>query len=277
MKGKSIIIALMSIYLLLGLVAFSSIPNRNNGRGLTNRINFSEMLSFDAKDGRVDTNDTKKNLSNKNPMLIGTAEFDGDISPQKRDKNNNNPLAPVVPDQPIQKRNDQTKQPNTVVPNSAGQNETNRNITIKQNPNPNAAPARDTNGTQTGETLSNYASEVVKLVNKERTAQGLNTLSIDPAVMNAAQVRAQEQATNFSHTRPNGQSAFSALNEANASYRGAGENIAMGQGTPAQVMEGWMSSPGHRENILRPGFTKIGVGCFKDGSGTYYWAQLFTQ
>lgn len=53
-----------------------------------------------------------------------------------------------------------------------------------------------------------------------------------------------------------------------------GENIAAGHSTPEEVMTGWMNSKGHRENILRPGFKEIGIGCVEKG-GTYYWVQCF--
>ena len=54
----------------------------------------------------------------------------------------------------------------------------------------------------------------------------------------------------------------------------AGENIAMGQRTPKEVMNAWMNSKGHRENILNTSFDTIGVGCYEE-NGTYHWVQLF--
>ena len=60
-------------------------------------------------------------------------------------------------------------------------------------------------------------------------------------------------------------------------FSSAGENIAMGQSTPAQVMNSWMSSEGHRSNILNQNFTQIGVGLAKGGSGRYYWTQMFIR
>lgn len=123
--------------------------------------------------------------------------------------------------------------------------------------------------------LSGYAAEVVRLVNAERAKNGLPALSVDTKVQRAAQVRASEQAQLFSHTRPNGASCFTALTEAGVSYRGAGENIAYGQTSPAAVMNAWMNSEGHRKNILNANFTTIGVGYTTIG-GTAYWAQLFT-
>lgn len=132
-------------------------------------------------------------------------------------------------------------------------------------------PEDNNNGTSQGD----FASQVVALVNAERTKQGLSALTIDTKVQQAALVRAKESAQSFSHTRPNGSSFSTALTEAGVSYRTAGENIAYGQSTPQQVMNAWMNSSGHRANILNANYTTIGVG-YTVINGTAYWAQLFT-
>ena len=121
---------------------------------------------------------------------------------------------------------------------------------------------------------SSFASAVVRLVNEERAKNGLSALSVDAKAQAAAQVRAQEIAKSFSHTRPNGSKFSTALSEAGASYRSAGENIAYGQQSPAAVMQAWMNSSGHRANILGSQYSAIGVG-FAEIGGTYYWTQLF--
>ena len=122
---------------------------------------------------------------------------------------------------------------------------------------------------------SQYISEVVRLVNAERAKEGLAALQIDSSLNSAAQVRAKEIVTSFSHTRPNGSNCFTALSEAGIKYNGSGENIAYGQKTPAEVVNAWMNSAGHRANIMSSKFTKIGVGCH-NSNGTYYWSQFFT-
>ena len=122
-----------------------------------------------------------------------------------------------------------------------------------------------------------FAHQVVKLVNEERAKAGLSPLSVNSKAANAAQTRAREIEKSFSHTRPDGSSFNTALTEAGVSFRGAGENIAYGQTTPQQVMEGWMNSSGHRANILNANYTSIGVGHYKNGAGVDYWAQLFIQ
>ena len=129
--------------------------------------------------------------------------------------------------------------------------------------------------TQAPSTDNSYAYQVIELVNQERVKYGLAALAADETLMNAAQKRAAETVTSFSHTRPNGASFSSVLSEYGVNYRTAGENIAYGQRTPQEVVNAWMNSSGHRANILNSKYTKIGVGCYKSGS-TYYWSQLFT-
>lgn len=123
---------------------------------------------------------------------------------------------------------------------------------------------------------SSYAEEVVRLVNQERAKKGLKPVTMATNVKAAAQVRAKEIQTSFSHTRPDGRNFQTALQEQNVSFRGYGENIAWGQKSPEQVMSGWMNSEGHKKNILNPSFTTIGVGYFQSANGTNYWTQLFT-
>lgn len=120
-----------------------------------------------------------------------------------------------------------------------------------------------------------YAKRVVELVNAERAKAGLSPLSVHTAAAGAAQTRAREIETVFSHTRPDGSAFSSILTSAGINFRGAGENIAYGQKTPEQVMESWMNSSGHRANILNSGFTSIGVGHYKNSAGISYWTQLF--
>lgn len=126
-----------------------------------------------------------------------------------------------------------------------------------------------------GTTQSDFASEVIRLVNVERTKAGLSPVSEgSSALVSAANKRAEEVAKVFSHTRPDGSSCFTVLGEYGVSYRSAGENIASGQTTPAEVVNAWMNSEGHRANILGANFTSLGVGVYKNG-GSYTWVQLF--
>ena len=121
-----------------------------------------------------------------------------------------------------------------------------------------------------------YVLRIVELVNEARADAGLKPVTLRQDLTAVAQLRAKETVTLFSHTRPNGTSCFTALGEYGVSYRGAGENIAYGQRSPEEVMEGWMNSSGHRANILNANFTSIGVGYYQAANGVKYWSQMFT-
>ena len=121
-----------------------------------------------------------------------------------------------------------------------------------------------------------YVEQVVQLVNAERAKEGLAPLTLNIKVSAAAQVRAKEIVTSFSHTRPDGSSFATALKEQNINYRRAGENIAWGQKSPQEVVSAWMNSSGHRANIMNENFTSIGVGYHRQ-NGVNYWCQLFTS
>ena len=116
--------------------------------------------------------------------------------------------------------------------------------------------------------LSSYANSVIEETNLERANYGLNALRVDEQLMAAAQVRAGEIVQKFSHTRPDG-TAWRTVSS--AAY---GENIARGHNNPDRVMAAWMSSSGHRQNILRASFSSIGVACARVGN-VCYWVQLF--
>ncbi len=113
------------------------------------------------------------------------------------------------------------------------------------------------------------AYEVLDLVNAERAKQGLGALTMDKELLECAMQRAAEASVLFSHTRTDG----SHINEMNSKIWG--ENIAAGQASPAEAMESWMHSEGHRANILAEDYTSIGIGCFKI-NGCCYWVQDFS-
>lgn len=134
----------------------------------------------------------------------------------------------------------------------------------------------DSNNNNSGSQNKSFEKRVVELVNSHRKANGLSPLQMDSTLNKGALIRAKETVTSFSHTRPNGKSCFTVLDEIGFSYRTAGENIAYGQPSPEAVVNAWMNSEGHRANILNANYTKIGVGCHSNG-GTLYWAQFFAS
>lgn len=124
--------------------------------------------------------------------------------------------------------------------------------------------------------LSAYEQAVVTLVNEEREKNGLRPLAADKKLSYIARLKSQDMSDKryFSHTSPTYGTPFQMMKDFGIKYKSAGENIAMGQRTPSEVVTAWMNSPGHRANILNPNYGKIGVGFVSDG---YYWTQEFTD
>ena len=128
--------------------------------------------------------------------------------------------------------------------------------------------------TQLQANVKNFPQEVLRLVNKERNKVGLPPLKFANDLAASAYVRATELPTKFSHTRPNGSKCFTAMPQ-----RGhiLGENLAGGQTSPQQVVQAWMDSETHRENILNPKYLELGVVYYYQPQSKYkhYWVQHF--
>jgi uncharacterized YkwD family protein/spore coat assembly protein SafA len=148
---------------------------------------------------------------------------------------------------------------------------------IESNPNlanPNLIYPGQTINIPTKEQAS-IEQEVTKLVNVERTKVGLPALKSDWELARVAEYKSQDMRDKnyFSHTSPTYGSPFTMMKNFGITYKSAGENIAKGQRTAAEVVQAWMNSEGHRTNILSKNFTHIGVG-YVEGN---YWTQMFIQ
>lgn len=108
-------------------------------------------------------------------------------------------------------------------------------------------------------------------VNEYRTSNGVAALTWNDSLYENCKVRVTEIVTSFSHTRPNGESCFTAFT---VSYSWAGENIAYGYATAQSVAEGWWNSEGHKANILNASFNQAALACYY-ANGRYYWVNLF--
>lgn len=181
----------------------------------------------------------------------------------------------TIPDQNCWWNCPDQNQPNQNQPdqNQPGQNQPGQNQPDQNQPGQNQPDQNQPS--QPGGTDASYAQQVINLVNEERAKAGLSTVQPSDTVAGAANIRAQEIVSSFSHTRPDGTSFGTALRQAGINYRGAGENIAYGQRTPEEVMDAWMNSSGHRANILNSNYTNIGIGYY-EANGVKYWVQLFT-
>jgi uncharacterized YkwD family protein len=122
-------------------------------------------------------------------------------------------------------------------------------------------------------------NEVIRLVNSERSKIGVSALKKNKQLDEIAQMKSQDFINNnyLSHTSPIYGSPFEMMQNQGVKFTSAAENIASGQSTPAQVMNSWMNSSGHRANILNQNYNQIGVGIAEDKNGKRYWTQLFIR
>ena len=131
-----------------------------------------------------------------------------------------------------------------------------------------AAPAK------AGETA--LQNQINQLINAERTQHGCTALKVNAALTAAARGHSawMAQTGTFSHTgRSN--SNFVARSKAAGYTKPSAENIAWGYRSAAQVVNGWMNSPGHRTNILNCKSKTVGVGVVFSASGAPYYTQDF--
>ncbi|MBE9170604.1 CAP domain-containing protein [Pleurocapsales cyanobacterium LEGE 06147] len=129
--------------------------------------------------------------------------------------------------------------------------------------------------------IAEMEAEIRQRINEIRQENGLNPLQNNERLAQVARDYSQKMAQEefFSHTGPEGSTPAERVRNAGISFRVVGENLfkSTRAAQPASLaVEGWMNSPGHRENILRDAFTETGVGIWRDGN-TYYITQLFMR
>ena len=107
-------------------------------------------------------------------------------------------------------------------------------------------------------------------MNQQRVAQGLAALVWSDALTSAAQVRASEITSSFSHTRPNGSEFWTV--DSSVQY---GENLAKLYQSADSVYDAWMNSPTHAANIMDSGYKTVGIAICQTADGSWYWAQEF--
>lgn len=134
---------------------------------------------------------------------------------------------------------------------------------------PAGTPASSDSAAPSGE-----PAEVLALVNKERATAGCPVLTVNAKLTKAAQDHSEDMAahSNMSHTGSDGSDPGERITRAGYQWSTYAENVAYGYGTAAQVMDGWMNSPGHKRNILDCNVKEIGIGLAQPGQ---YWTQDF--
>jgi uncharacterized protein YkwD len=126
--------------------------------------------------------------------------------------------------------------------------------------------------------LTGDEQALIDLTNAERAKadKDLKPLKMYPKLMEAARKHAENMAAQdkLDHVLDEKNPA-DRVKAAGYKYRATGENILWNAKTPKEAVAGWMDSPPHRESILKPVYTEIGVGIAKNKKGEPYWVQVF--
>jgi uncharacterized protein YkwD len=122
---------------------------------------------------------------------------------------------------------------------------------------------------------------LLQRINKIRAERGLPALSNDERLSEAARDFACRLARDdfFGHVSPSGQTFTDRVRAAGRDYRSAAENVAMNVNAKNPVeraVQGWMKSPGHRENIVSREFTVSGIGICARGNA-FYFTHIFVN
>jgi uncharacterized protein YkwD len=127
-----------------------------------------------------------------------------------------------------------------------------------------------------GKEDSTFEEQVLTLINKERAKQGLTAVVHNPLLDQAAEKHAV-QMTKVNTMAHDGIGDGDPGERIRAEgFRNAwGENVAVGQLTPEQVVREWMASPEHKRNIMDPNFKQSGIAQTQAADGRLYWAQEF--
>lgn len=124
-----------------------------------------------------------------------------------------------------------------------------------------------------------FEARVRQLINQERTSRDLSELSADQRLQAAAEAHSRYMAENqvLSHTGVDDSSPGERITAQNYDWIFYAENVACGYFTPQDLVDGWMQSEGHRENMLHPEAQEIGVGLVFDPQTecVYYWTAEF--
>jgi len=179
---------------------------------------------------------------------------------------------PTAPDQGSDSSNNNDDKETPTKPTTPTEPTTPTKPTEPTTPTKPTTPSDNNNGNSGQTENASFAQQVVDLVNQERGKAGLKPLTTQDNLTKVAAAKAADMRQNnyFDHQSPTYGSPFDMMKQFGVSYSYAGENIAKGQRTPAEVMNAWMNSEGHRKNIMSPNFTKIGVA-YDNG----YWVQEF--
>jgi uncharacterized protein YkwD len=123
--------------------------------------------------------------------------------------------------------------------------------------------------------------ELLRLINNARRDRNIAPLRLSDTLSRAAQAHVEdivEHNYDLTHTGSDGSSVGDRVRRAGYPHRYVGENVAAGHYSVEDTFEQWMDSPGHRDNILDPDYTEIGIGYYLNAPDTaydHYWVNVF--
>jgi len=124
-----------------------------------------------------------------------------------------------------------------------------------------------------------WTTKVIELVNAERKKQGLSVLQADSKLTQLAVIKGNDMILRkyFEHLSPFYGYAWDMAGVFDYSFTSIGENLARNSTSPEAVVQAWMKSTSHKNNMMNTSYTNIGVACVKGKDGQLYWVQLFSK
>lgn len=250
--------------------------------GSSDTSNVTPRNHSSEENTQIENNDVTSNPENVIPAdpnnnesdVVPPAENEATPSLPSDENSSNSPsensVEPTVPD------NTETQSDNS---QDNGSNNSEQSTTPPLGETP-FSPSPDSENS--GSFLPAVEQEIFRMVNEERTKAGVPTLSYNTTMEKYARIKSKDMGDRnyFSHENPEGQLITEQMSKDGVTYSAWGENIAYVQGSASnaasEIMNMWMNSPGHRQNILSTNFTSIGVGVSQHGN-TIYATQEFCR
>ena len=229
------------------LMGYTTKDSLKNGNSIS-KMNYDKLMEAHKADLKErQTNHFYSNSNNSKPNNSSNNQTQQQSNNNSKTNNNSNSINSISIDD----------NKNTTTNNNNSQTNTQHNTDNSSQ-----------NNTKDPE-LVEKAQDVLNLINEERAKNGLSPLTWSGKLENAADIRAEEITQKFSHERPNDSEWWTV--DDSVMYA---ENLAEGYDNPEDVLNAWMASPTHKENILDKDFKTCAISIYKRG-GKLYWVQEF--
>lgn len=166
-----------------------------------------------------------------------------------------------------------------VILKTAGYVEPEPSVDTPPSEQPSFTPVIDDAPAYINKNNAELAAKLIELINAKRSDYGLDVLTADDNINQVALAHSEDMADfdYLDHTSPTGHTYYDRLDMAGIYYISAAETLASGFLTAEDVAESWIKSPAHKEIILSPSFTHIGVGYYAGGTNGTYWTMMLVS